>query len=406
MLVMEWVDGSDLHRTMLARGGRIPELQALSWMKQVCEGMIAAAAEGIVHRDLKPSNVMIDQHQRARVTDFGLARSRASEEPMITTDGGHALGTPLYMSPEQAEDPRSADTRSDIYSFGAAFYHVLTGRPPFDGESSLAILLKHKLDPLISPKARCPDMSEATSQLLERCLAKSPQDRFQSFQEVLTNLNREETNLAWADSGHGALIPYCKSFAARFHHYVSGNIPQLSDLYEFPGGRRLHITYGDIALQEADAIVSSDNSRLTMSYGVSLAIRRIAGEQIVDEAQRFAPVRSGRVVVTSAGSLRARFVFHGVTIGWDEPDRLIPSRDLIQEIMKGCFYHAETFGVESLAFPLLGTGAAGFGRDMCLDTMFRYLARTLHHGLTPVKNATLVIFGRPAPSGTRPCGQQ
>jgi O-acetyl-ADP-ribose deacetylase (regulator of RNase III) len=103
-------------------------------------------------------------------------------------------------------------------------------------------------------------------------------------------------------------------------------------------------------------------------------------------------VRPGRVVVTSAGNLPARFLFHGVTLGLIGDDWIVPSRDLISEIMASCFYHADTLNVQSIAFPLLGTGAAGFSREVCLDTMFRYLARMFLHGLSCVQEARIVIF--------------
>src|SRR6202011_67497 len=99
--------------------------------RQVCEGMRVAAEQRIVHRDLKPANILLDERDNVRVSDFGLARSIQGEQ-LTQTDS--VMGTPYYMAPEQAEDPRGVDTRTDVYSFGATFYHVLTGQPPFRGE--------------------------------------------------------------------------------------------------------------------------------------------------------------------------------------------------------------------------------------------------------------------------------
>jgi O-acetyl-ADP-ribose deacetylase (regulator of RNase III) len=142
-------------------------------------------------------------------------------------------------------------------------------------------------------------------------------------------------------------------------------------------------------------------NHLTMAGGVSARIVTMGGGSIAEEARRFVPVRPGRVIVTRAGALRASFVFHSVTLGfgpkyWGTRIRwgatVEPSRDLISEIVEGCFYHAETLELESLAFPLLGTGAGGFARDLCLDTMFRVLLRKLLFGVTSVREVRIVVF--------------
>ncbi|MGZ3319337.1 MAG: macro domain-containing protein, partial [Isosphaeraceae bacterium] len=107
---------------------------------------------------------------------------------------------------------------------------------------------------------------------------------------------------------------------------------------------------------------------------------------------RYGAVRPGRAVVTSAGALKARFIFHGVTVGISASRVVYPSRDLISEIMTSCFYHADSLQVRSMAFPLLGTGAMGFSRAICLDAMFQFLARMFLHGLTCVEEARIVLF--------------
>jgi O-acetyl-ADP-ribose deacetylase (regulator of RNase III) len=130
-----------------------------------------------------------------------------------------------------------------------------------------------------------------------------------------------------------------------------------------------------------------------MDYGVQKAIRERAGPVIYEEAGRYGRVRAGRAVVTSGGRLKARFIFHGVTERSVGVDYQLTSRDLISEIMASCFYHADTLWVQSIAFPLLGTGAQGFPKDVCLDTMFGFLARMLLRGVTCVREARIVLFG-------------
>jgi O-acetyl-ADP-ribose deacetylase (regulator of RNase III) len=305
------------------------------------------------------------------------------------------MGTPFYVAPEQAEDPRLVDTRADVYSFGATFYHALTGVPPFSGETVFSILFKHKTEPLISPKARNPALSERTSELLERCLAKSPQERFPSFAEVLKQLQPTPgTPFAWDVSDDPELAAVLVRYQARRTAYLSSfrNEANEVDTYEFAQGRKLQILGGDIVQQDVEVVVSSDDARLPMAgRGVAGQIRRAAGPMIEEEARRYVTVRPGRAVVTSGGNLLARFVFHGVTMGSLGGQYMLPSRDLISEILASCFYHADSLRILSIAFPLLGTGAGGFSKAVCLDTMFRFLARMLMRGLTSVREARIVI---------------
>jgi serine/threonine protein kinase len=392
LLVMEYVEGASLADHIKAAGGPLPESEVVSWMQQVAEGMMAASERQIIHRDLKPSNILIDTRNRARLTDFGLGRSLADTGQLTQTDA--VLGTPYYMAPEQAEDPQSVDSRADIYSFGATFYHALTGTPPFQGKTTFSILYKHKTEPLLSPSARNPALSDRVCEVLERCLAKSPSDRFPSFAEVRTQLlTTAAAPSPWEMPDDPAWLRYLEGYKSRRQFYLGGP-PESGecDRFVFPGGRTLTILRGNLVEQRVDALVSSEVYVLPMNYGVALALRVAAGNEYAREAKRFAPVRPGRVVVTSAGRLPARFVFHGVTQGLRDEDWIATSRDVIAEIMASCFYHADTLDVRSIAFPLLGTGAAGFSREVCLDTMFRYLTRMFLHGLTCVNDARIVIF--------------
>ena len=121
MIVMDWVTSSNLATEMEKANGKIGESIALGWLRDVCLGMMAAEEERIVHRDLKPSNILIDKKNRARVADFGISRFRFEDTHSSLTQIGSFMGTALYMSPEQVEDPQGVDSRSDIYSLGATF---------------------------------------------------------------------------------------------------------------------------------------------------------------------------------------------------------------------------------------------------------------------------------------------
>ena len=392
-LIMEHVEGIDLGRWMIAKDGPLDEAEVLPWMRHVAEGMQAAAEVGIIHRDLKPSNILIDSRRRAKVGDFGLGRGPAELSDDLTRSGD-MLGTPNYMAPEQAEDPL-VDTRADIYSFGAMFYHALTGVPPFDGRTPFSILYKSKTEPLVSPRSRNPKLSGWISDFLERCLAKSPADRFQTFAEVLRQLEQLSSDAAspWDTSNDPRSAPYLKTYKANRDSYLNGPpVEGECGRYEFLRGRLLRIIRGNLIDQKVDALVSSSFWDLPGDFGVSRDLLEAAGWEIRREATGLAPVRPGRVAVTSAGNLPARFIFHGVTDGMYARTWVAPSRDLIAEIMTSCFYHADSHNVQSIAFPLLGTGAAGFSRDVCLDTMFRFLVRTFLSGLTCVREARIVVY--------------
>ncbi len=392
MLVMSWVAGRDLGKVIRDSPEPLSEGRVRSWMLQVCEGMRAAAEQGVVHRDLKPSNILIDEGDRAYVADFGLARS--SQGDPLTLSAG-VLGTPHYMAPEQAEDPRRVDTRADVYSFGATFYHVLTGQTPFTGESWFSILLRHKSEPLIAPRSRNPALSARLNDCLERCLAKSPGDRFQTFADLAAHLRPEAAAEApWEQSEDPVVTRQLERYRSRRPLYLGDRPADLPgpDEYPFPHQRTLTVGFGDLAEQRVDALVSSDDESLSMGGGVSARLAEVAGGDYAETARRYAPVRPGRAVVTPAGALPARFVLHGVTLGkWGE-EWVTPSRDLLNEIVESCFYHADTLGLRSIAFPLLATGTGRFSKEVCLDTLFRSLARKLARGLTTVREARLVIY--------------
>ncbi|MDZ4805312.1 MAG: serine/threonine-protein kinase [Candidatus Eisenbacteria bacterium] len=269
----------------------------------------------------------------------------------------------------------------------------LTGRTPFEGDSIYSLFLKHKLEPVSSPKSRCPALSASSCEALERCLSKSPGDRYQSFDALLAHLVKDTdgTN-TWTADADPRLREVLSRYRERRQSYLKPSRGQdISDTYKFPDDRELHIVTGDLARQDVVALVSSDDYELTMGGGVSLALFKAAGADLLDEAAIYVPVRPGRAVVTSAGRLPARFIFHGITLGVREGDYLVPTHDLINEIISSCLYHVETLNVTSIAFPLLGTGAGGFERQACLDIMFARLARTLVGGVTPLRSARIVL---------------
>jgi O-acetyl-ADP-ribose deacetylase (regulator of RNase III) len=175
-----------------------------------------------------------------------------------------------------------------------------------------------------------------------------------------------------------------------------GGVAARAGVYEFPDGRKLQIAAGEIVSQQVDAIVSPDNSELTMSYGCPLLIRLAAGESVHDSAKGFAPALPGRVVVTSAGKLPSRFVFHAVTKGHLDGS-IRPSRDIVNELISAIVYQAETLSVRSIAIPLLGTGGSDLEAEISLRAMFVSLARHLHRGIASIRDVRIILFPNETP---------
>ena len=186
-LSMEFVDGQDL--SWLSHGGQITPAQAARWLRDVAHAVQHAHEQGILHRDLKPSNIIIDPFGQPKVTDFGLARQSGSEQSL--TVSGQALGSPGYMPPEQARgDHPATGPHSDLYALGAVLYHLLTGRPPFLGESIPAILAQVENAEPIPPQRINPLIPRDLQTICLKCLEKAPHRRYASARELGEELDR------------------------------------------------------------------------------------------------------------------------------------------------------------------------------------------------------------------------
>jgi serine/threonine protein kinase len=184
-ITMEYVPGENLD-ILIRREGRLSAEEASGLAGQIVEGLARAHELGVIHRDLKPRNIMVDPQGNVRILDFGIARHLGGPE---LTVAGAAVGTPYYMSPEQALG-ESVDHRTDIYSLGAILFEMVIGRPPFEGESGLAVALKHKSELPRRPRELNPEVPENLDRLIIKCLAKKREDRYQSAEELLAELVR------------------------------------------------------------------------------------------------------------------------------------------------------------------------------------------------------------------------
>jgi len=189
-ITMEYVEGEDL-KSLIREKGKMPKNELLKLAKQICEGLAEAHELGVVHRDLKPQNIMINKEGNAKIMDFGIARS--VEAPGMTQTGV-MIGTPDYISPEQAEG-EEADQRSDIYALGVILYEMVTGSVPFKGDTALSVALKHKTKLPPDPKKLNPDISENLSRLILICMEKDRERRYQTAEELINDLRNIEDGL-------------------------------------------------------------------------------------------------------------------------------------------------------------------------------------------------------------------
>jgi eukaryotic-like serine/threonine-protein kinase len=208
---MEFCDGPTV-LTLLKRGGAMDEKRALKLVTQVAHALDHAHDQGLVHRDVKPDNIMIVEGGVAKLCDLGLAKD-VSIESGSSADGS-TVGTPNYISPEQARGDAVVDIRSDIYSLGATFYHLLVGSPPFDGPNPAVIMVKHLNEPPTPPKKRRPEISPALERVVLRMLAKAPRDRYQTPAALLADLEAADRKLGSGTDG-GGKRSHAKSVRAR-----------------------------------------------------------------------------------------------------------------------------------------------------------------------------------------------
>ncbi len=185
-IVMDYIDGQNLKYYML-NDGPMEALRALNYARQIAEGLDTAYKQGVVHRDIKPQNILVNSHDMIKITDFGLARGR---ETVTLTQSNVFMGTAYYISPEQAESGRSADTRSDLYSVATVLFEMLTSRPPFEGETAVDIVIKHMNENVPSLCRLRPDLPLEMDTFMQKALAKSPAERFATPREFIVALEQ------------------------------------------------------------------------------------------------------------------------------------------------------------------------------------------------------------------------
>ncbi|SOD70828.1 serine/threonine-protein kinase [Jatrophihabitans sp. GAS493] len=191
-IVMEYVSGRTL-RDVLKAEGRLPAERAMQVSAEICAALDFSHRNGIVHRDIKPANVMITEAGAVKVMDFGIARALSDNSATVTQTAA-VIGTAQYLSPEQARG-ESVDARSDVYSTGCLLYELITGHPPFTGDSPVAVAYQHVRETAPSPSSVDPTIPRALDSIVMKALAKNPLNRYQSAAEMRSDLQRALADL-------------------------------------------------------------------------------------------------------------------------------------------------------------------------------------------------------------------
>jgi predicted Ser/Thr protein kinase len=212
-IAMERIDG----RPFSDWRASVPLPRQVEVLRQVALAVHHAHEQGVLHRDLKPQNILVDAEGRATVTDFGLAKASGTSAKLSLTAAGMVVGTPAYMSPEQAQGKRDVDRRTDVYSMGVMLYEILTGRPPFQGDSAIDVLTKTLRDPVTPPSQVRRDADRTLENICLKALAKRPAGRYPTAEAFAADLARwlggEKFRVAVPGPGRARALAYAAGAA-------------------------------------------------------------------------------------------------------------------------------------------------------------------------------------------------
>ena len=199
-MIMELIEGESLAELQTARRGALDWREATDYIKQAAHGLEAAHATGIIHRDIKPENLMVTRKGQIKVSDFGLAKEADGTGTQTSVDS--VMGTPAFMSPEQC-DGKKVDGRSDIYSLGGTWYRLITGRLPFEAETAMSTMYRHKHEALIPPNEVLPTIPRPISDVIVKMMAKKREHRYQNFGELIEAIDQSVKRAEEMEAGGG-----------------------------------------------------------------------------------------------------------------------------------------------------------------------------------------------------------
>jgi serine/threonine protein kinase len=209
-LAMEFVDGETLNQR-LRRDGRLTEPLTLHIGREVAKGLAHAHSHGIVHRDVKPENIMMAKAGAIKLADLGLAKFL--EDAQSITAEGIAVGTPHYISPEQARALKETDHRTDLYSLGATLFHVVTGRLPYEGDNGAEVMKRHVFEPTPDPRSVKPDLNPGIAEMILKLMSKNPAQRFQTATDLAVHIDVLLKSLPGTGESRSKILPQRKKFA-------------------------------------------------------------------------------------------------------------------------------------------------------------------------------------------------
>ncbi len=216
-IVMEYVNGDDLSN-IIGKAGQLPYKRVIKQMLQIADGLGYAHESDIIHRDVKPGNILVQKGDNIKITDFGLARLQSTGS---VTQTGHAVGSPIYMSPEQVQG-QYVDSRSDIFSLGAMMYEMLTGIRPFEGDSITGTIFKIIMDEPSPPSKLVPGIPNSVDRVVMKLLEKEPEKRYQTCKELIADLEK-------LDSAKSNFIDLTKSDSTKTTDFLHGGIPDIEN---------------------------------------------------------------------------------------------------------------------------------------------------------------------------------